>query len=95
MDFPACRDAARALGATVLGPVGQGAFLGELGLFARTERLARDQPPERARLLVDAAHRLAAPDRMGRLFKAMALCHPSLATLPGFATAGGVGEMGR
>ncbi len=86
VDFPACRDAALAAGAAVRGAVGQGAFLAELGLFARTERLARDQPPAQARALVEAAHRLAAPDRMGRLFKAMALCHPSLPALPGFAT---------
>ncbi len=86
VDFPALRDIALSCGAAVRGPVGQGAFLSELGLFARTERLARDQPPAEARALVDAAHRLAAPDRMGRLFKAMALCHPSLASLPGFAT---------
>ncbi len=86
VDFPALRDVALSRGAAVRGPVGQGAFLSELGLFARTERLARDQPPAQARALVDAAHRLAAPDRMGRLFKAMALCHPSLGSLPGFAT---------
>ncbi len=86
VDFPALRDVALSCGAAVRGPVGQGAFLSELGLFARTERLARDRSPAEARALVDAAHRLAAPDRMGRLFKAMALCHPSLASLPGFAT---------
>ena len=86
VDFPALRDAALSCGAAVRGPIGQGAFLSELGLFARTERLARGRPPAEARALLDAAHRLAAPDRMGRLFKAMALCHPSLAGLPGFAT---------
>lgn len=84
VDFPTLRAIARAEGAAVYGPDGQGGFLTALGLFARTERLAQGRPPEQARALVDAAHRLAAPDRMGRLFKAMALCHPSLGVPPGF-----------
>ncbi len=84
VDFPALRAVALAGGAAVHGPRGQGAFLSELGLFARTERLARGRPPKQARALLDAAHRLAAPDRMGRLFKAMAVCHPSLGVPSGF-----------
>ena len=84
VDFPTLRAIARAEGAAVYGPDGQGGFLSALGLFARTERLAQGRPPEQARALVDAAHRLAAPDRMGRLFKAMSLCHPSLGVPPGF-----------
>ena len=35
--------------------------------------------------LLAAARRLAEPDGMGRLFKALALCHPALPLLPGFA----------
>ncbi len=85
VDFPALRAIALAEGAAVWGPESQGAFLSALGLFQRTERLARNQPPEQARALVDAAHRLAAPDRMGQLFKAMALCHPSMGVSPGFS----------
>ncbi|WP_419731232.1 class I SAM-dependent methyltransferase [Lichenicola sp.] len=85
VDFPALADVALEQGAAVHGPEGQGAFLSRLGLFARTERLARGRPPAEARALLDAAHRLAAPERMGRLFKAMALCHPSIGVPPGFA----------
>ncbi len=85
VDFPGLADTARAQGAAVFGPEGQGSFLAGLGLFARTERLARGLAPASARDLVDAAHRLAAPDRMGRLFKVMALCHPGLGVPPGFA----------
>ena len=93
VDFPSLRDLALSQGAAAHGPVGQGGFLTALGLFARTEHLSRGQPPSRARDLALAAHRLAAPDRMGRLFKAMALCHPSLGLLPGFETeAGTIGE---
>lgn len=84
VDFPALRDVALGIGAAVHGPTGQGVFLTGLGLFARTERLARGRSPGEARALIDGAHRLAAPERMGRLFKAMALCHPSIVELPGF-----------
>jgi SAM-dependent MidA family methyltransferase len=46
--------------------------------------LARTQPPARASALMQAASRLVEPDRMGRLFKVLALCHPALPTPPGF-----------
>jgi superfamily II DNA/RNA helicase len=48
------------------------------------ERL-RHGPPARAGVLMQAAQRLAEPHLMGRLFKAMAVCHPALPPLPGFA----------
>ena len=66
------------------GPVPQGRFLAALGLFQRTDRLARTQPPVRAAALVQAAQRLAEPDRMGKLFKALCVCHPRLPTPAGF-----------
>lgn len=84
VDFAALARAARAEGATVHGPMPQGPFLAELGLFQRTGRLAETQTAPRAAALVQAAQRLAEPDRMGRLFKVLALCHPSLPTPPGF-----------
>ncbi len=84
VDFAALARIAHAAGAGVHGPAPQGPFLARLGLFQRTDRLARTQPPARAAALVQAAQRLAEPDRMGRLFKAMALCHPALPTPPGF-----------
>ncbi len=49
------------------------------------DRLARGQPPARASALIEAARRLAEPDRMGRLFKALAVCHRDLPTPAGFA----------
>ena len=84
VDFAAFAAAARAAGAAAHGPVPQGLFLARLGLFQRTDRLARTQPPAQAAALIDAARRLAEPDRMGRLFKALAVCHPGLPTPPGF-----------
>jgi SAM-dependent MidA family methyltransferase len=83
VDFPALAATARAHGAVVHGPAPQGLFLARLGLFQRTDRLARTQPPARAAALIAAAQRLAEPVNMGRLFKAVAICHPSL-TPPGF-----------
>ena len=85
VDFQALATVAKTHGAAVHGPIPQGPFLARLGLFQRTGRLARGQPPRRAGALIEAAQRLAEPDRMGRLFKAMALCHPGCATPPGFA----------
>jgi SAM-dependent MidA family methyltransferase len=85
VNFAAIAAAARAAGAAVHGPVPQGLFLARLGLFQRTDRLARTQPPQRAAALIEAARRLAEPDRMGRMFKAMAICNPRLPCPPGFA----------
>ncbi len=82
VDFQAF--AAAAAPAAVHGPAPQGLFLARLGLFQRSGVLARQNPP-RAAALMDAARRLAEPDRMGQLFKVLALCHPALPTPPGFA----------
>ncbi len=71
--------------AAVHGPVPQGQFLARLGLFQRTDRLARTQPPGRAGALIAAAQRLAEPMHMGRLFKAFAVTHRALPLPPGFA----------
>jgi SAM-dependent MidA family methyltransferase len=84
VDFGAFATAAREAGATVFGPIPQGLFLARLGLFQRTDRLARGHPPERAAALIEAARRLGEPDRMGRLFKALAVCGPGCPTPPGF-----------
>ena len=85
VDFQALAAAAAAQGATVSGPIPQGVFLTRLGLVQRTGTLARTLPPARAGAMLETARRLIEPDRMGRLFKAIAFCHPSLPTPPGFA----------
>lgn len=85
VDFAALAAIARAEGAAVQGPVAQGMFLTRLGLFERSRALAGRQPPATAGALMQAAQRLAEPHLMGRLFKAMAVCHPALPPLPGFA----------
>lgn len=83
VDFAAL--AAAANGMSVHGPEPQGKFLARLGLFQRTAILARSLSPEAAARMRDGASRLAEPDGMGRLFKALALCHPSLPQPPGFS----------
>jgi SAM-dependent MidA family methyltransferase len=83
VDFQAFARAAT--GADIHGPIPQGLFLARLGLFQRTGILARTQTPEAGARLLNAARRLAEPDGMGRLFKALALCHPGLPQPPGFA----------
>jgi NADH dehydrogenase [ubiquinone] 1 alpha subcomplex assembly factor 7 len=72
VDFAALALVACTAGAGVWGPVAQGLFLGRLGLWARTEKLAQANPA-RAAMLRDAASRLASPSRMGVLFKAMCI----------------------
>jgi SAM-dependent MidA family methyltransferase len=84
VDFAALAKVAREAGATVHGPVPQGMFLARIGLLQRTGALARSQPPARAAAMMTGAQRLIEPDRMGRLFKAMALCAPRCPAPPGF-----------
>ena len=84
VDFAAFATAARQAGATTYGPVPQGLFLARLGLFQRTDRLARMQPPAKAAALIEATRRLAEPHRMGRLFKALVLTAAACPTPPGF-----------
>jgi SAM-dependent MidA family methyltransferase len=81
VDFPAF---AQAAGVPSHGPIPQGVFLTRLGLFARIDRLAQTLPWREAARMTEAGRRLAEPDRMGALFKAMALTSPGLPTPPGF-----------
>jgi SAM-dependent MidA family methyltransferase len=83
VDFADLALVARAAGADVRGPAQQGPFLAALGLFQRTERLARGRPPGDAAALTEAARRLAEPDAMGQLFKVMAVCSAACPPLPG------------
>ena len=84
VDFAALAATARAAGAAVHGPLPQGLFLARLGLFQRSGALGR-QNPMCAPALMQAAQRLAEPDRMGRLFKVLAICHPAMPQPAGFS----------
>ncbi|MDO9709807.1 class I SAM-dependent methyltransferase [Paracraurococcus lichenis] len=89
--FAALADAARAAGAAAHGPLPMGLFLQRLGLPQRAAILARSAAGagrrDQAGLILSGAERLVAPEGMGRLFKALCLCHPALPTPPGFETA--------
>jgi SAM-dependent MidA family methyltransferase len=80
VDFQDMAAAALAAGATIQGPVTQGAFLTALGLAQRTEALiAAGGDPVALRA---AAARLAGPAAMGDLFKVMAVVPPGFPELP-------------
>lgn len=81
VDFAAL---ARDSGLSAHGPIPQGKFLTRLGLFARVNRLATTLPPREAMRMTEAGRRLAEPDRMGALFKALALTSPRLPAPAGF-----------
>lgn len=85
VDFAALAETARAAGATTHGPIPQGLFLQRLGLNTRAAMLAQSAPRQ-AGLILSGAQRLTAPEGMGRLFKALCLCDPSLPTPIGFET---------
>ena len=83
VDFAAIAQTAREAGAQIHGPVKQNAFLTALGLFQRTDMLATRSRHGGQELRL-AARRLTAPEAMGSLFKAMAICPKGLPPLPGF-----------
>ncbi|QFR32908.1 class I SAM-dependent methyltransferase [Ancylobacter sp. TS-1] len=87
VDFAALARAAMGAGARAFGPLPQGALLQRLGLDDRAFRLKR-AASEADREMVEAARlRLAGSDegQMGTLFKALALVHPALKEIAGFA----------
>lgn len=66
------------------GPVKQNAFLTALGLYQRSDILARKHPEKTTDLKL-AVQRLTAPEAMGSLFKVLAVCPAHFPLLPGFA----------
>lgn len=86
VDFATFAAAVRGAGAVAYGPLPQGVFLQRLGFLTRAAMLAR-LDPRRAQAQLAAAHRLTAPEAMGRLFKALALCDSRLPIPAGFDTA--------
>lgn len=83
VDFTMIGNMARQAGLRVLGPIGQGRFLRQLGIDARAAQLGGTSP-ERAQDVEAARLRLTADDAMGTLFKAMAWVHPDWADPAGF-----------
>ncbi len=88
VDFEDMARMARAEGASVHGPVTQGAFLSSLGVFQRTEALVRGQTDGQASALREAMRRLVDPVAMGDLFKVLAIASPGIVELPGLVNSG-------
>lgn len=85
VDFGALAGAAKAMGARVYGPRGQGAFLDALGLRVRAEALAATATDSQRADIAAALDRLTGPDAMGTLFKVMAITGSEMAPPAGFA----------
>ncbi len=83
VDFAALADAARRGGAAVSGLATQGEFLVHLGIVERAEQLMKSNPAS-ARDLLIAIERLIAPEKMGTLFKALAITQAGAPPPPGF-----------
>lgn len=84
VDFATLREAAEAEGLTVHGPVAQGDFLRALGIDTRVAALAKAVPERSDGLAADRA-RLVDADKMGELFKVIALTAPGWPVPAGFA----------
>lgn len=85
VNFEALARTAFASGVAAHGPVSQGAFLAELGLALRLERLSAGKSAEEAATLTSGAHRISSPAQMGELFKVLCLSSPGLPAPAGFA----------
>ena len=84
VDFAALARAAQEAGAAAHGPVDQGTFLERLGIAARAARLMEKATPPQREDIRSARLRLTAPDRMGTLFKVLALTPAGLDPPAGF-----------
>jgi NADH dehydrogenase [ubiquinone] 1 alpha subcomplex assembly factor 7 len=96
VDFAALARAAQAAGAAVYGPVMQGDFLAQLGIYNRAKSLKKNATPDQMRDIDSALMRLISYEMeaglgekpvpgMGALFKVIAITHPSQPVPPGFA----------
>lgn len=83
VDFATLGAAAALAGATVSGPVGQGAWLSALGIEARAAALTKASPTRSVEIGA-AGERLTQPDAMGTLFRVMALRAPHWPEPAGF-----------
>ncbi|TWB15082.1 NADH dehydrogenase [ubiquinone] 1 alpha subcomplex assembly factor 7 [Nitrospirillum amazonense] len=84
VDFRTLAATAVAAGARSHGIVEQGALLHRLGIQQRAAALKRGAAAPQAHAIDLALDRLAAPDQMGRLFKALALTSPGAPPPAGF-----------
>ena len=86
VDFEAVASTADSMGARIHGPVDQARLLRNLGIEKRAAALKTYASPEKGAEIDSACQRLLGEDRtgMGKLFKALAITHPDMKTVPGF-----------
>ncbi len=105
VDFAALGRIAALKGASVNGPITQGAFLSALGLFERAAALRKKATPVQAEALDSALIRLAGVQQEGEpaqrasgpmnpLFKVMGVCRAGLPPMPGFSAVGVMQQTG-
>ncbi len=86
VDFEALAAAGAQAGARTYGPVSQGAFLGSLGIDARTETLLESASTAQVKDIRSGLKRLVASSEMGVLFKVLCLAQTGQPAPPGFET---------
>jgi len=82
VDFAALKRAAEAEGARCQGAIAQGNFLKSLGLMERAAQLKAGKDATAAAAIDAAVERLAGPEQMGTLFKAMTISWEIMGTPP-------------
>lgn len=85
VDFQALASAAAEAGATIHGPLPQGAWLRRLGIETRAACLTRTATPAQTTDIETGLHRLIDAEQMGTLFKVMAITGPDTPAPVGFA----------
>jgi len=84
VDFTALKEAAEKAGAKTLGGAPQGRFLMKIGAGQRTQKLCANASSEQSKLLISGLDRLASPEKMGELFKVLAILPPETSHAEGF-----------
>lgn len=85
VDFAAVAQTARSTGASIHGPVEQGLWLKRLGAEVRETQLSTGKSKAEATAIRDSVQRLIDPDKMGALFKVIALGPADCVPLSGFS----------
>ena len=85
VDFSAIRRAAEEAGARLIGPITQGEFLRNIGIFQRSEALAKLVNLGTPRSLFAAVDRLVSSQQMGSAFKLALMLPPGTGLPPGFS----------
>ena len=86
VDFSAIRRATEEVGARLIGPITQGEFLRNIGIFQRSEALAKLAALKTRRGLFAAVDRLVSYQQMGSAFKVALMLPPGTGLPPGFTS---------